>query len=80
MNFNTKKGDRYTFNLSLAPGMDLRDWFAGMALQGMLAYSHVGPNGNYHENCSTEACVDCAYQYADAMMEQRQRPATSGKE
>lgn len=44
----------------LQEGMDLRDWFAGMALQGFLASDRRTPD------VSKEA-----YRYADAMMEAR---------
>ena len=43
-------------------GMDLRDWFAGLALQGMFA---VG--GNVHE-----VMAQRAYQAADLMMKARE--------
>lgn len=45
-------------------GMTLRDWFAGMALQGLLASKSV-----YHfDTASAEA-----YSAADAMMEARKK-------
>ena len=43
-------------------GMDLRDWFAGLALQGMFA---VG--GNVHD-----VMAQRAYQAADLMMKARE--------
>jgi hypothetical protein len=52
-------------------GMDLRDWFAGMALQGAVV------DGYY--DCP-ELAADYAYKIADAMMEQRKSPAETGKE
>ncbi len=53
-------------------GMTLRDWFAGMALQGMLAYSYVSSSsGNYHENCTISQASQRAFIYADAMIEAR---------
>lgn len=55
-------------------GMSLRDYFAAAALQGMLAYSHVNPStGNYHENCSLQDAAAQAYEYADAMIEARDK-------
>lgn len=44
------------------PGMSLRDWFAGMALQGMLASPDTSP---IH---GSDALARFAYQYADAML------------
>lgn len=46
-------------------GMDLRDWFAGQALAGMLAHlPTLGP---------ADIAAD-AYQWADAMLEARKTP------
>jgi hypothetical protein len=44
-------------------GMELRDWFAGVALQGMLADTKVN---------SYADTVQLAYGMADAMMKQRE--------
>jgi hypothetical protein len=49
-------------------GMDLRDWFAGQYLAGTMACESY--------NQGPEAAAEYAYKYADAMMEQRKRPAT----
>lgn len=50
-------------------GLTKLEWFAGMALQGMLAYSHINPNsGNFVENCSIEQAAQCAFSYAEAMI------------
>jgi hypothetical protein len=43
-------------------GMDLRDWFAGIVLQGLLA-------SDVHS--SVETFVKQSYRVADAMMKQR---------
>lgn len=43
-------------------GMKLRDWFAGMALQGMLARSYI----------TYESAAEDAYRYADTMLEERE--------
>ena len=48
------------------PGMSLRDWFAGMALQGMLA------DGD-HAEVLNEKMAEFAYHMADAMIEQREK-------
>lgn len=46
-------------------GMSLRDWFAGMALQGFLASQHEGWSG------TQDTTVRFAFEYADAMLAQR---------
>jgi hypothetical protein len=54
----------------LTPGMSLRDWFAGMALQGMLA---SGRNVRAtHRSTRTEALAIMCYQAADAMLKARE--------
>jgi hypothetical protein len=45
---------------TIADGMDLRDWFAGMALQGLIVRNRTG-----------EDSVICSYILADLMMKQR---------
>ena len=47
-----------------SPGMSLRDWFAGMALQGLL--KPFGDNPLHHD------LAWAAYLIADAMLEARQ--------
>ncbi len=49
-------------------GMSLRDWFAGMALQGLLSFS---PPQCETQLRAKEASKD-AYRLADAMLEARQ--------
>lgn len=56
---STKDGD---------PGMSLRDWFAGMALQGILA----GWNQNIGGALECGSASRHAYEYADAMMKARE--------
>jgi uncharacterized protein YodC (DUF2158 family) len=46
-------------------GMTLRDWFAGMALQGLLACPAVDSGLSY------KTISACAYKHADTMLEQR---------
>lgn len=48
-------------------GMTLRDWFAGMALQGMFASDR-----NCWDNESREIIGEMAYAAADAMIEERE--------
>jgi len=52
-----------TGNTTMSDGMDLRDWFAGQALLGLLA-SDV--------NSSLEVFVKQSYRVADAMIKQRE--------
>lgn len=47
------------------PGMSLRDWFAGLALQGICA---SGPSSEW----SSEMLAQEAYQLADAMLKARE--------
>ena len=52
------------------PGMDLRDWFAGLAMQGILANEAMidGINDNVSKWITAHA-----YQLADAMMKERDK-------
>jgi hypothetical protein len=51
----------------VATGMTLRDWFAGMALQGYIA-GHSGDNSVFPEcGFAAKRCYD----YADAMLKAR---------
>lgn len=52
--------DRYL----AAPGMSLRDWFAGQALTGLLMRTSLG---------GPKTLADMAYEFADAMLEERKR-------
>ncbi len=58
--------DRYgdIDNCNTSEGMTLRDWFAGMALQGTLADSELTGD---HETFAYDA-----YKFADAMMKARE--------
>jgi hypothetical protein len=49
------------------PGMSLRDWFAGMALQGHLANPTTTNNPGY----TRESLVGECYHMADAMLKAR---------
>jgi hypothetical protein len=52
--------------LSFEKGMDLRDWFAGLAMQGIIS----------NEGCSSEfTTIDAkiAYKMADEMMKAREQ-------
>ncbi len=61
-------------NDQIVPGMELRDWFAGMALQGMLAHNRNGQGyrprtleQHWHNAISEEA-----YELADAMLQAKE--------
>ena len=49
---------------TISEGMDLRDWFAGQAVIGLLMAELVGDYSNEH-------VADISYRIADAMMKQR---------
>jgi len=50
-------------------GMDLRDYFAAKALQGLIAGCYSGNNVGF----TVEGNVFAAYEYADAMMKAREK-------
>ena len=53
-------------------GMDLRDWFAGMALQGMLSSGELA-DGSAPDPVNPGEVVKEAYQFADAMLTERSK-------
>lgn len=55
-----------------ASGMTLRDWFAGMALQGMMACP-VTLEFNDGTNTEKDGFAKCAYDQADAMLAEREK-------
>ena len=65
----------------LHPGMSLRDWFAGMAMQGMLAY---GVATVYRERAAEEGIpfsrllAEESYRHADAMLAAREKGQSDG--
>lgn len=62
--------------LSPTPGMSLRDWFAGMALQGILASpanSTAAAKAKLSVSAFRECCADGAFKVADAMIERRKK-------
>lgn len=54
-----------------APGMSLRDWFAGMALQGLLANSFYAEQNHKNECVDKNTAARVAYIHADAMLAER---------
>ena len=57
---------------SMQEGMTLRDWFAGMALQGYLAGRNHHPTSDPSGFEATKSAKQC-YGYADAMLAARER-------
>jgi hypothetical protein len=53
-----------------APGMELRDWFAGMALQGILTSIVIEQDGFMSVMQMPAICAN-AYDLADEMLEHR---------
>lgn len=53
-----------TWNQTWEPGMTLRDWFAGQALNGLIS------NGDLIDG-REELTVDWAFRFADAMLKAR---------
>lgn len=56
-------------NWDYHPGMSLRDWFAGMAMQGLISGCYAGNNAGF----TLGGNVVAAYEYADAMIARRKR-------
>lgn len=48
------------------PSIELRDWFAGLAMQGMLA------SGDQHDANTSSVLSEDAYKIADAMLKARE--------
>jgi hypothetical protein len=55
--------------VELQAGMTLRDWFGGMALQGLIAGCYAGNNIGF----TVDGNVCAAYEYADAMIAARKK-------
>ena len=58
---------------TISEGLDLRDWFAGLALQGLLANPKLAEEIRKQGGSFSGWIEDSAYGWADAMMKQRQR-------
>ena len=62
----TFEDGRTTHQYPAQPGMSLRDWFAGMALQGLSEPQDVGCSAEYYKRIAEKS-----YQIANEMMEAR---------
>jgi len=54
------------------PEMTLRDYFAGQALAGVLAY-YNGHRGDYHTNSTPESTAESCFIFADAMLKEHNK-------
>ena len=77
--FPTPRQERNDGPVWMEPGMTLRDYFAGQALQGVLANPHVAvaadaPAGTTHE----QAVVQAVFALADAMLAERRKEPSGG--
>jgi hypothetical protein len=61
-----------TGNTKLEEGMDLRDWFAGLAMQGLLANPKLAEEIRKQGGAYSGWIEDSAYAWADAMMKARE--------
>jgi len=61
-----------TGNTTMAEGMDLRDIFAGLAMQGLLANPKLAEEIRKQGGAYSGWIEDSAYSWADAMMKQRE--------
>ena len=59
---------------ALKPGMSLRDWFAGRAMQGIVSALHAGIRP-----VDVPAMVQDAYELADAMIAEKLKRESSAK-
>ena len=61
-----------TGNTKLEEGMDLRDYFAGLAMQGLLANPKLADEIRKQGGAYSGWIEDSAYSWADAMMKERE--------
>jgi len=64
-----RTSDGFQYALIHNPGMSLRDWFAGMALQGFCSQTDAVGQRTWYMKYATR----CAYEMADAMLAERNK-------
>ena len=57
----------------LVADLEMRDYFAAKAMQGMLAYPGCDSRGSHHNNNTPQGVASMAYAYADAMLSERDK-------
>ena len=65
-------GKTYEVEVDANPGMSIRDWFAGMAMQGLLA-SMAHPQSIGSDLASYPQLPSQAFEIADAMLKEREK-------
>lgn len=55
-----------------APGMELRDWFAGMAMQALVSNYEAAINEASIKKYTFSDVAECAYNIANIMMAERE--------
>ena len=77
---NSEGPPAFPTDLIATPGLTMRDWFAGMALQAIIGVAKDERNSDTFAKLArdkgvhvTEAMAGMAYQYATAMMKMRAR-------
>jgi hypothetical protein len=58
--------------------MDLRDWFAGQALNALVATERISPLGDSPFHHYHHGLAERAYEYAEQMMQEREKYHAKG--
>lgn len=62
------------WEMNPAPGMSLRDWFAGQALSGLTSNTKWLETVNLKTDLPCTIAANAAYEFADAMLAARVQP------
>ncbi|MBM3963856.1 MAG: hypothetical protein FJ308_02140 [Planctomycetes bacterium] len=75
----TSDGDAAPVHAVVMPGMTLRDWFAGMAMGGMLRFTprELKTWQELDEWAQSHCVAHLAYRLADEMMQERDEKETA---